>query len=138
MFEVGKTYKTARGKDAHIVGEIAAEYGDTQAWLIGWVKADGLVRTVRWCKATGVAYDHVAIRQRWLDLVAPPITLELTFEEAQTLRELLYSHITGPDSGPRGTLCNIGDKLGKAGVSTDNLPPIMGGTPRTLWLEKVS
>ena len=39
------------------------------------------------------------------------VTLKLTELEAETLGRLLYCHIAGPDSGPRGVLSGICDKI---------------------------
>jgi hypothetical protein len=39
------------------------------------------------------------------------VTLELTHHEAETLGRLLYCHIAGPDSGPRGVLSGICYKI---------------------------
>ena len=136
MFEVGKTYKTTSGKDAHISDEIRIP-GNLRDWLIGWVSNNGSVRTARWCKHTGMAVDHSNTHIGWLDLAKPTITLELTLEEAQTLRELQYAHIHGPNDGPRGHMDSIGSKLELAGVKTEGLPEIAAESAR-LWLANAS
>ena len=135
MFEVGKTYKTKNGQDAQTVALLRDACG--QVWLIGYVYQRGFVNAMKWRKDSGVR-GFEGSDEPGLDLVPHSITLDLTFEEAQTLRSLLYSHIKGPEDGPRGTLSNIGNKLGEAGVSTQGIPKLAGGTRRTIWLEKVS
>ena len=131
MFEVDKTYKTKSGKDVRILGEASRSPHET--WFIGWLNENGSVRAMKWCKLTGKCVFEGESNTTF-DLVMPNVALDLTFEEAQMLRQLLYCHITGPIEGPCGKLGNIGYKLGQAGVAVEGLPKLMPGHAIKLYV----